>query len=174
MLGCIGMLGSALLPVHTWSRSCYCFVLFLTLRLLFEQFGSRVWCSKIKIIKILQSRHISYRGSVGRVSTRACLCLFMCHVCLQFSRSGASPCSCANEKLIKVSGQQLHITERRFCALAGLAPLQLDEQLVQALRMKLSGLARDEVPQSWRSSNRSINKFLGQFGNHFATNSCWV
>lgn len=100
------------------------------------------------------------------------VCSCVMFVCI--SRSGASPCSCTNEKLLKVSGQQLHITERRFCALAGLAPLQLDEQLVQALRMKLSGLARDEVLQSWRSSNRSINKFLGQFGNHFATNSCWV
>ena len=38
----VGMLGFALMPVHTWSRSRYCFILFLTLLLIFEQVGSRV------------------------------------------------------------------------------------------------------------------------------------
>eukprot|EP00435_Cladocopium_sp_Y103_P064518 s58_g26.t1 len=40
-----------------------------------------------------------------------------------------------------VSGKSLHLTERRFCALAGLAPLeaQMDRLLVEAVQRKLSG-----------------------------------
>lgn len=40
-----------------------------------------------------------------------------------------------------VSGKSLHLTERRFCALAGLAPLdaQMDHLLVEAVQRKLSG-----------------------------------
>ena len=45
----------------------------------------------------------------------------------------------------KVSGKSLYLTERRFCALAGLAPLdaQMDQLLVEAVQRKLSDLASE-------------------------------
>ena len=45
----------------------------------------------------------------------------------------------------KVSGKSLYLTERRFCALAGLAPLdaQTDQLLVEAVQRKLSDLASE-------------------------------
>ena len=69
VLGCWDLLCCRFILGQDLAIVSYCFSLW---GYYLSRFGSRVWCSKIKIIKILQSRHISYRGSVGRVSTRAC------------------------------------------------------------------------------------------------------